>query len=76
MTSYFLSQLYWKIGLDTSKIVNHAERLEMCKWCMLPCCILSLSEGHFVIGVYTLLANYILHLCGTLMYFSGHISGQ
>jgi hypothetical protein len=49
----------------------------MCNWCMLPCCVLSLSEGRFVIEVYTSLANYILHLCGgALMYFSGHTSGQ
>jgi hypothetical protein len=29
-----------------------------------------------MIGVYTSLANYILHLWGPLLYFSGHISGQ
>jgi hypothetical protein len=48
----------------------------MCNWCVLPCCVLSLSEGCFVIEVYTSLANYILHLWVPLMYFSDHISGQ
>jgi hypothetical protein len=56
--------------------MNHVRRSEMCNWCLLPCCVLSLSEGHFMIGVYTSLANYILHLWGPLLYFSGHISGQ
>jgi hypothetical protein len=62
--------------LDTSKIVNRVKRSEKCNWCLLPCCVLSLSEGCFMIRVYTSLANYILHLWAPLMYFSSHISGQ
>jgi hypothetical protein len=76
VTSYFLSRLCWKIALDTSKIANHAGRSERGNWCLLTCCVLSLSEGCFMIGVYTSLANYILHLWVSLMYFSGHTSGQ
>jgi hypothetical protein len=72
----FLSWLCWKITLDTSKIVNHLERSKRCNRCLLPCCVLSLSEGCFVIRVYTSLANYILHLWGPLIYFSSHMSGQ
>jgi hypothetical protein len=53
-----------------------ARRSKRCNWCLLSCCVLSLSEGHFVIGVYTSLANYILHLWGSLMYFSSHISSH
>jgi hypothetical protein len=57
----FLSRLCWKTILDTTKIVNHARKSKMCNWCLLPCCILSLNEGCFVIVVYTSLSNYILH---------------
>jgi hypothetical protein len=72
----FLSRLYWKIVLDTTKIVNRARKSKTCNWCLLPCCVPSLSEGRFVIGVYTSLANHILHLWRSLMYFSGHIWSQ
>jgi hypothetical protein len=76
VTNYFLKRLCWKIVLDTSKIVNHARRLDRCNWCMFSYCVLSLSEGHFVIEVCTSLANYILYLWGPMIYFSGHISDQ
>jgi hypothetical protein len=57
----FVSQLCWKIVLGTTKIANHPRRSKRCNWYLLPCCVLSLSEGCFMIGVYTSLANYILH---------------
>jgi hypothetical protein len=71
----FLSWLYWKIVLDTIKIANHARKSKTCNWCLLPCCVPSLSEGHFVIEVYTSLTNHILYFVEVID-FSGHISGQ
>jgi hypothetical protein len=72
----FSYRLYWKIALNTSKIVNNARRSKRRNWCMLPCCILSLSEVHFVIGSYTSLFNYILHFWRALTYFSSHMSSR
>jgi hypothetical protein len=57
VTNYFLSWLCWKVSLGTTKIVNHAKKSKTCNWCMLPCCVLSLSKGRFVIGVYTSLES-------------------
>jgi hypothetical protein len=72
----FVIRLYWKIVLDTIKIANRVRKSKTCSWCMLSCCVLSLSECHFMIGVHTSLVNYILYLRRPLMYFSGHISSQ
>jgi hypothetical protein len=72
----FLSRLYWKIALDTSKIVNRVGRSKRCNWCLVPCCVLSLSEDRFMIEIYISLANYVLHLWGALIYFSSHMSSH
>jgi hypothetical protein len=58
------------------KIANHVGRSERCSWCLLPCCILLLSEGCFMIGVLYFIGQLYLVFVGALMYFSGHISGQ
>jgi hypothetical protein len=75
VTDCFLCQLCWKVALDTTKIVNHAKKLKMCNWSLLPCCVPSLSEGRFMIEVYISLAISFI-LGRLLMYFSGHISSQ
>jgi hypothetical protein len=69
MTSIFLSRLCWKHVSDTTKIVNHARKSKMSNWCLLPYCVPSLSEGCFVVGVYTSLANHILHFEGVIDVF-------
>jgi hypothetical protein len=64
VTNYFSSRLCWKVSLETTKIVNHDRKSNTCNWYMLPCCVISLSEGRVVIEVCTSLANYILHFYG------------